>query len=102
MENIDTAITGLGRFDIVRCVLPPDEAERKKILDKLVLDYDISETAKKYVHDRRIAKQSDRFCYRDLNAFVRELAVMQSTNQCSEDAMGAAFEPAIRLLEPPL
>jgi hypothetical protein len=75
VENIDKAIIRRGRFDIVRCVLPPTPRERHRMLDKLIRAYTLPEDVKGYISNLQIAEESDGFCYGDLDDFVRELAI---------------------------
>lgn len=94
VESIDSAIIRLGRFDIVRCVLPPTAEERKTMLNGLVADYNLPADVRKLVDDLRIAEKSNRFCYGDLDAFVRELAIAQTANKCNRDAIERVLEHA--------
>jgi SpoVK/Ycf46/Vps4 family AAA+-type ATPase len=87
VESIDTAITRLGRFDIVRCVLPPSPEERKGMLDKLVRNYQLSEEVQKYIADLQVAEDGDRFCFGDLDAFVREIAISVTSGECTRDTV---------------
>jgi ATPase family protein associated with various cellular activities (AAA) len=94
VERIDAAIRRLGRFDIVRCVLPPSPPEQKLMLDKLVQDYNLTPEVKDYVSQHEVAEGSDNFCYGDLDAFVRELAIAQATGKCTKTFIKRAFEHA--------
>lgn len=94
VESIDTAITRLGRFDIVRGVLPPSQPERQRLLAKLICDYNLTEEVKRYISDLQIAEECERFCYGDLDAFVRELAIGLAAGNCTKDAVRSAFKHA--------
>jgi hypothetical protein len=94
VESIDAAITRLGRVDIVRCVLPPEAPEQKTILDALIREYNLSDQVKGFISSVRVAEESKNFCYGDLQALVREIAIAQSDGPCTEESVRKMFKHA--------
>jgi ATP-dependent 26S proteasome regulatory subunit len=93
-KDLDSAITRPGRFDIVRCVLPPEPPERQKMLDELVLRYELSDEIRNYVTELSVAEKAERFCYGDLQALVRELKIAAVKNMCTRKMVDQVLEHA--------
>src|SRR5260370_35361810 len=75
LASIDTAIARLGRFDIVRCVLPPTPAERKKILEMLAGKADLPAFARDELASDALVDATESFGFSDLNDLVRRICV---------------------------
>lgn len=75
VSTIDVAIARLGRFDIVRCVLPPTAVERKKIMTSLVKKANLPLPAQAALTDDKFVKKTEHFGFADLSDLVRRIGV---------------------------
>jgi SpoVK/Ycf46/Vps4 family AAA+-type ATPase len=75
VDSIDKAITRLGRFDIIRCVLPPEDDERKLMLAGLLEQRNVDEGIRAVFEKARTVERTDGFGYKDLEALVRRVLV---------------------------
>jgi hypothetical protein len=74
-ESIDDAIARLGRFDMIRCIMPPTRGERSSMLDGLFKKYDIPKLAVKLFRKARLSDQTENFGYTNLEALVKYIQV---------------------------
>ena len=75
LDTIDSAASRLGRFDIIRCVMPPTEHERKVMLQSLLAEASASQDLKLQFETRRVAERTEGFTYGDLRDLVRRILV---------------------------
>lgn len=71
LNAIDPAASRLGRFDIIRCVMPPEEDERKSMLDEILKDTLFDEIRSVFA-DQKVHRQTKNFTYLELKAVVHD------------------------------
>jgi len=82
-ERLDDAASRLGRFDIIRAVMPPDTAERAGMLTTLVKKFKLQALLDGEI--AQLAERAENFSYMDLFGLVRHLAIATQ----GKDAMEA-------------
>ena len=75
VKAIDDAASRLGRFDIIRCVLPPSPQERQLILNNLLLQPGITPEIRHAFDEFVKVQRTDRFSYGDLKDIVRRVLI---------------------------
>lgn len=77
LNHIDNAISRTGRFDCVHCVMPPDEVERKNILESILKKNNIDDQNPIYktLLNKANLKATHKFCYSDLRDLIKRIIV---------------------------
>jgi len=95
VSSIDRAIARLGRFDIVRCILPLSPSERKQIMKQLVKNAGLPNAARKALTDDSLIAQIENFGFPDINDLVRRIGVETLVEEKAFD--NAMLEKAIEV-----
>jgi len=92
LESIDKAAARLGRFDIIKCVMPPNDEERYNILNSILHKYDATEEEKQLFLSESLAMKL--FCYPELDSLVKMIigARRIKNDTVSKDAITLAIE----------
>ena len=73
VESIDRAAARLGRFDIIRCVMPPTEDERRSIIERELSQRGASKSVKEAFRRARVVEETEYFSYGELAALVQSV-----------------------------
>jgi hypothetical protein len=100
LEAIDKAASRRGRFDIIQCVMPPTEDERKQMLDGILKKFFQDDSARSQydkvrttLESEKVVSRTGNFGYKDIEALVRRIltAVRIEDKELDSALIGAAI-----------
>jgi len=81
VEGIDRAAARLGRFDILKCVLPPSKKERRAIFKQQLSDFHVPPRMVQTFKELKLVEATENFGYMDIVALVKNVMVDYSVQK---------------------
>jgi hypothetical protein len=98
-QKLDEAAIRLGRFDLVKCIMPPEKREREALINSLVEErigrYGSHHRAKvsEAIRNAGIVNRTERFSYKDIEYFIDVIAnEVRKGVECSIDMINRELE----------